>query len=337
MEQTISIIVPVFNAETTLKRCIESLVTQTYRNIEILLIDDGSTDCSLSICKEYANIDNRIQVISQTNKGVSVTRNVGLDAACGDYIMFCDSDDWVEPDWCYTMLNNFDDKNFIMCGEYIEGKQEIFPQKVCADNNAKEKVKRTEFYSLRNKMFNVPWNKIFLKSVIDYNRIRFSEKLTNGEDLLFNVNYLSCIPGNIILLEKCCYHYTLPNENSLSRKVPSDYFEQCNFLLNSLEELIPKIGIMDKKYYAKFYTDFFYEYQRYLIGVLMNYDTSLYQKWCLGNKVMRSREYRICIINAELNYNLISIFLYKMKACFPLWLWINIRSRINGKNFRVGD
>lgn len=319
MNQKISIIVPIYNAEKTLERCIESLVAQVYHNIEILLIDDGSKDSSLSICRKYAASDGRIRIIEQTNQGVSTARNAGIDAAMGDYIMFCDSDDWVEPDWCHTMIDNFDSKNFIMCGEYIEGEQNILPQKVLATK--KEKTKRTEFYSLRNKMFNVPWNKIFSKAIIDCNNIRFSEKLTNGEDLLFNVEYLACIPGDVILLDKCCYHYTWPNTNSLSRNVPANYIEQCNFLLKKLKKYIFKIGIMTEENMTEFYTDFFYEYQKAVLRLLTDKNIPLCQRWNKGNKVMGSEEYQMCARNARVACHGFFLHINKMKICYPLWLW----------------
>lgn len=94
----ISIIVPIYNAEKYLNRCITSLLQQTYSNIEILLIDDGSTDHSLEICRKYR--DSRIRVISKQNEGVSATRNLGIELAKGEYIMFCDADDFVEKEWC---------------------------------------------------------------------------------------------------------------------------------------------------------------------------------------------------------------------------------------------
>ena len=96
----VSVIVPVYNTAPWLKRCLDSLVTQTLKEIEIICVNDGSTDGALSILREYAVRDGRVRVIDQTNQGVSVARNVGVEAAIGAYLMFVDSDDWVEPDFC---------------------------------------------------------------------------------------------------------------------------------------------------------------------------------------------------------------------------------------------
>ena len=94
----ISIIIPVYNVEKYLEECIESVINQTYRNLEIILVDDGSTDKCLETCKEYEKRDNRIKVIHQENAGVSVARNVGIDFSTGQYIGFVDSDDFIEKD-----------------------------------------------------------------------------------------------------------------------------------------------------------------------------------------------------------------------------------------------
>ena len=107
MEKIVSIIVPVYNAEKTLERCVRSLMAQTLRSIEIILVNDGSRDQSLAICQRLAQEDGRIRLIDKPNGGVSSARNAGLDVARGDYVMFCDSDDWVEPDWCESMVSLF--------------------------------------------------------------------------------------------------------------------------------------------------------------------------------------------------------------------------------------
>ena len=100
----ISIIIPVYNAENVLQRCVNSLVSQTYTPVEIILVDDGSADSSLSICEELAKNHSNIKVISQENSGAASARNAGLSEANGEYIMFVDSDDWVEPTFCEKAL-----------------------------------------------------------------------------------------------------------------------------------------------------------------------------------------------------------------------------------------
>ena len=114
MGKTVSIIIPVYNSERYLNRCLDSVLSQRYTHLEVLLIDDGSTDHSLNICREYAAKDNRIRVVHQDNQGASAARNTGLDHATGEYIMFCDSDDMVSDMWVQRMINALSDEETIM-------------------------------------------------------------------------------------------------------------------------------------------------------------------------------------------------------------------------------
>ena len=113
----ISIIVPIYNVESYLKRCLDSLINQTYSNIEIILINDGSTDLSGDISSKYAKIDKRIKLINSSNKGVSCARNKGLELASGDYIMFVDPDDYIELNTCEMLIKNI---SVLLCYEFIQ-------------------------------------------------------------------------------------------------------------------------------------------------------------------------------------------------------------------------
>ena len=125
--EKVSVIVPVYKVETYLERCVKSLVGQTYREIEIILVDDGSPDNSGVLCDALAAYDNRIRVIHQTNQGVSAARNHGLDAVTGQWVCFCDGDDWYEPDYLEQMLDCAKNENadYIICDYQIvsEGKE----------------------------------------------------------------------------------------------------------------------------------------------------------------------------------------------------------------------
>ena len=117
----ISVIIPVYNVEQYLNKCIESVLSQTYRNIEIVIINDGSTDNCGKICDEYASSDNRVKVIHKSNSGVSAARNEGLDASTGDYVVFVDSDDYVDPDYVECLYNSLieNDADVAVCGYVI--------------------------------------------------------------------------------------------------------------------------------------------------------------------------------------------------------------------------
>ena len=226
MDRKISIIVPVYNAENTLERCVSALIGQTYQNIEIILVNDGSKDRSLEICQNFAERDSRICVIDKPNGGVSSARNAGLDVASGEFIMFCDSDDWAETDWCEELISHYEENCLVMCGCYVEGEQKFVPHEIHSVNGC-TRYKSKEFFELKLSSFNAPWNKIYSTPVLWENHLHFNEMLTNGEDYLFNLQYLTCISGDILYLDKCVFHYEWPREGSLSKLVPDGYLEQC--------------------------------------------------------------------------------------------------------------
>ena len=103
MDDKITVIVPVYNVESYLRKCLDSIIAQTYKNIEIVVVNDGSTDASAEICKEFVEIDHRIIYIEQENSGLSAARNTGLENMSGDYVTFVDSDDWIELDYVETL------------------------------------------------------------------------------------------------------------------------------------------------------------------------------------------------------------------------------------------
>lgn len=329
MNGKISIIVPVYNAEKTLDRCVDSLIRQTYSNTEIILVDDGSKDCSLELCNRYAEKDGRIKVISKANGGVSSARNAGLDNAAGEFIMFCDSDDWAEPEWCNVMRLQYESGHLIMCGQYVEGVQKFFQHEVFAGKDG-QRVPRTDFVQLKMKMFNAPWNKIFLREVIEYHHIRFHDKITNGEDLLFNVSYLGCIPGDIICIGKPLYHYEWPSQTSLSNIIQADYVVQRDMLLTELEVAISKIGDIGDSNRKRLYTDFFNEYTRVLYSVCTDRGEKITQRIKIGNEIMRHKEYQICVDGAEWISNSILQLLYKAKNCYGLFLWYSLSGLMKG-------
>lgn len=185
----ISIIIPIYNAEKYIDRCISSVVNQSFQNIEIILINDGSTDNSLVICKEWERKDIRIKVLTQKNLGVSSARNLGIAYAHGEYVMFVDSDDYMLPDMCKTMLNVLHSKqaDCVICGIQEPGGGLWCPQKNI-DYSTLEDFKKDFVYQLNTELLSPCWNKIFKRQLIT--RL-FNEEISFGEDLIFNLEYLN--------------------------------------------------------------------------------------------------------------------------------------------------
>ena len=213
----ISIIVPVYQAEKTIKRCIESVLCQTYRNLELILIDDGSTDMSGKICDEYAKKDNRIIVVHIENSGVSNARNVGLKKASGKYREFLDSDDSLDKNACEILVNSIVESGaeLVICGHkiYKNGKY-VSSVGINRKYNTKEELIKDFEYLYNEMYFNPPWNKIFLRSKIKY---LFDRRFTLGEDAIFNLNYIFDI-NKIVFIDNDIYNY-----NALSGGLTTKY------------------------------------------------------------------------------------------------------------------
>ena len=222
--EKISIIVPIYNAEKKLHRCIESILNQSYKNLEIILVNDGSSDNSINICEKYKIKDNRIIIIDKENAGVSVARNSGLNIATGKYIQFVDSDDYINPDMCEKLIKTINKNNadVVVCGynKITNGKIE---SKFIKETTVFEmyNFKNTFNEIFKGALFNVPWNKLYKREKINN---YFKEDLSIGEDLLFNLNYFSNC-NKIEIIEKCLYCYDVSQQESLTSKYNENLLE----------------------------------------------------------------------------------------------------------------
>ena len=225
----ISVIIPVYKVEKYLEKCVDSVINQTYKNLEIILVDDGSPDNCPKICDEYAKKDKRIKVIHKENGGVGSARNKGMEKAVGEYITFVDSDDWLEKNFIQEMLfiiNKYK-VDYVTCGYYrvYENKKEII------NGNLEEIVIDSKEYV--NKLLNVQNGygfvhmKLIKKEKIS--SLRFEEKLVVGEDALFNIQLCKNIE-KIVIYNKPLYNYYF-NTNSVVRKYNNEY---CNNYLKSM-------------------------------------------------------------------------------------------------------
>ena len=222
--EKVSIIVPVYNAQKYLRECLESIINQTYYDIEILCINDGSRDSSLSILNEYKEKDKRINVINKENTGVSKTRNLGIDNAQGNYIIFVDADDKIDKFMIEKMMrivtknqaeivvcsNNLIDKNSKERSLNIKSQY-----KECDNMKIKEKERCFEY--LYDLGLGIPiWNKLLKKQFLIENQIRFSENMTYDEDMFFS---WTCVlyAKSIHIIDEPLYKYRLTLSSSIMR------------------------------------------------------------------------------------------------------------------------
>lgn len=213
----LSVIVPVYNTAPFLSGCLDSLLGQTYRNLEIICVNDGSTDASAAILDAYAAKDSRIKVIHQENAGVSAARNRGIDVAKGDLITFVDGDDWLEPDaYAKVVAAMVDGVDLVCFGMSIDG--EILPENRCA-LEAYYQVKRQGLAVACKSIVDTDGsvsNKVFKLDIVRKKKLRFDTQIACGEDAAFYFSYAAVV-GNAYYLPEGLYHYEQHGESAMAR------------------------------------------------------------------------------------------------------------------------
>lgn len=229
----LSVIVPVYKVEPFLKRCVDSIISQTYKNLEIILVDDGSPDNCGTICDEYAEIDNRVYVIHKKNGGVSSARNVGIEQAKGDYIAFVDSDDWLEENMFEEMLAcaKTENADVVCCNYQYRKMKNQDTQQTFQYKGSDACLKMLKSNHLFDGISVVPFDKIFRRETIG--RIRFCEQCSYAEDILF-VTEVLCKSACVLKVDKTLYHYVQVEGSAMN----SDYRIQRSSEIIALEKCI---------------------------------------------------------------------------------------------------
>ncbi len=186
MNELISIIVPIYNVEIYLEKCLNSIINQTYKNIEILLINDGSSDNSLRICKKYQKKDKRIVLINKKNGGLSSARNAGIDKASGNYLLFIDSDDYIEIDMIEKLYNNIKSNNadISICNFFITKKNKDRKNKSCKNFTVRDEKKYNYLYNSYSLQTILSWNKLYKKCL--FKNIRYPEGLLHEDQYVID-------------------------------------------------------------------------------------------------------------------------------------------------------
>ncbi len=214
-EKLVSVIVAVYNIEEYLPRCIDSILAQTYRNLEIILVDDGSTDSSGGICDDYAQKDRRIKVIHKKNGGLSDARNAGLDKVSGDYIGFVDGDDWIDEDMYRAMYEACEkEKAQIAACRYKQITRSGIIDASAGNSVSLSKAEALEIYVCgdeRYLIYNSVWSKLFAKELIFGMRFPVGK---NSEDIMFTTKAF-CKMERLAYLDKAYYNYVLDREGSI--------------------------------------------------------------------------------------------------------------------------
>ncbi|WP_302626653.1 glycosyltransferase [uncultured Eubacterium sp.] len=246
----VSIVIPVYNADKYINQCIQSVVCQKYENIEIIIIDDYSTDNSLNRCKQYEKEDNRIKVYQANGKGVSAARNTGISKATGKYICFLDSDDAYETAYVETMLYeiNKDKSELVVCGY-----KEIYSKEENNKRVSNQSLSVEEYLNIMvsnretEDMVNYPWNKLYVRQILDDNNIRFDETISVSEDALFNMIYLQHI-NKVTVIEECLYKHYMVEGSLVNSKIELDKQKDTLLMIFKEYERNYSIRNMEDKY-----------------------------------------------------------------------------------------
>lgn len=245
MSPKVSVIVAVYNIEKYITKCLDSLRSQTLKEIEFIIVDDGSTDSCPGICDEYQNVDNRFRVIHKPNGGLWSARQVGFENAKGEYILACDGDDWLESSMCEELYLKASKENLdiAICGyfsEYSDGKvvPYFMPLLIKKPSEILNDV-------LNGKYPPMVWNKLIRKKFLIDNSISWYPGINMGEDIFLFIRILRCNP-TIEAIEKPLYHYLRRfGENSYTNSITISTYKQMEFYRLWIEENL------DKKIFGK--------------------------------------------------------------------------------------
>lgn len=257
IETLISIIIPIYNKEFYLEKCLNSLKGQTYKNIEVLMIDDGSVDCSKDICKKYEQDDKRFSYFYQKNSGVSIARNLGIEMSKGQWIMFVDPDDYVENSLVETLYNEIDEVTDIVgccCMANYNGNlilNEFFESDYVFSNNKTDIVElimelMDEQYKATSKRFTaigVPWAKLYRKEMLVENNLKFDKELKRMQDNIFNMHAFDK-SRKFIYINKPLYIYSCDNIASINKKYDPESIVYFNKIVKMRREYLVKNDLM---------------------------------------------------------------------------------------------
>lgn len=302
----ISIIVPIYNKEKYLRRCIESIINQSYANLEVILINDGSTDNSLKICKEYES-DSRIKVIDKMNGGVSEARNIGIKSSHGEKILFIDADDYIENDYV-EKISEFNE-DLVICGYYMEkdGKRTVmnsYDTLLSTKSDIHKKVLDKKYI----KLLVTPYLKLFKRDIIEKFNIEFEKNISYGEDACFVFDYVyHC--ESLRFISYCGYINEIL-DGTLSRKYVKNIDTQTNYLNKRIDKFKNDFNLELVEYWKYrnlkiiLYNERVCAYKHFNDVIKKNY-----------NKVIASNDYfskfdRILLFLLNNKMNLIVYFIY---------------------------
>lgn len=250
MNTVLSVIIPCYQGEKTLRRAVDSVLNQTLKEIELIIVNDGSSDSSLMIATEYADRDSRVKVVDKKiNEGLSKARNSGMEYATGTYLTFLDADDWCDPEMYRTMIENGDDADVIVTGAYhdvlnADGSVSVSTEDRTGRNAVligEEEISVAAVELDCKRLFAYSWNKLFRTSFLRGLQVLYQQQ-TLIEDYEFNCLIWSHIK-KLTLVDGCYYHYIKFSTEALTQRYLPDYFEIMGKRYSLMKSLLKEKGI----------------------------------------------------------------------------------------------
>jgi hypothetical protein len=247
----ISVIVPVYNAEQYLERCVSSVLTQTHQDLELVLVDDGSTDSSPELCARFAGRDTRVRVLTRSNGGLSAARNSGLDVATGEYVQFLDADDWAESDMLLSGLRELQEMegDVLISGFFVDvedghgglnsSESRRLPRLIVSENH------HLPLGALDFEFFNAlgyAWNKLYRTAHLRRHGVRFEEGTSLVEDVLFNAAAFT-VSARVVISDQSFVHYVQRPGATLGRRYHADYPEVVARAIQALRQILETWGL----------------------------------------------------------------------------------------------
>ena len=296
MTDLVSVVIPVYNTNERFKACFESVLNQKYQNIEVILVDDGSSDSSAQICDMIAlsTVSFPVFVIHKPNGGVSCARNLGIDFASGKYLVFIDSDDLVTSDYISDFMRvreEYPDAGHIWCGFKRNSDQTYY---MYSENDSVSITDRHYYFTLAGKVLTQsPCLRIYNVSVLRDNHIRMIENLSLTEDMLFNLQYMDTVSSTrICVINKANYIYLDSDSDSLNHKYRKDLKKIYDHLLDVIWQYMDKWGLKDPHSVSEYYSTVYYKFVEVLNNTFHPQNRMSYsEKLRFNNTILRSRRF----------------------------------------------
>ena len=329
-DNKVSVIIPVYNTGKYLEKCISSVLNQTYSNLEVILIDDGSTDNSLKICNDCALKDSRILVLSHNNKGVSYTRNRGLDSMTGDYVTFVDSDDWIEKDYVEKLIMpiikynvqisscNYDETN----DNVTFKNRHMFSEGIVLYDRALDMLSEYYIGSVYAKLYS---KESLIRS--DGSKIRFNERLSICEDQLFWVEAV-INAKKIYIMDLPLYHYFINNNGAMRTRDFNKYYidfsarKEINALFKEYPKLLNSSLIIQTTIAAQAMSISEYSLNNAKMRELKEFISKNINSLLKCRKISLKEKIRAILVKSELTRKILYIVILKYKK-------ISIRANAN--------